>query len=62
MEWKKILKKHKKLQKKSITINGFKLFHHDPSVNFKNHSQVKMAFAKALLDGDKEAFVEILST
>jgi probable addiction module antidote protein len=28
---------------------------------FKNHKEIKAALAEALLDGDKEAFIEILS-
>lgn len=61
MDKKKISKKPKKLQKKSITINGVKLFQHDPSSSFNNHSKVKKALAESLLDGDKESFIDILS-
>lgn len=61
MDKKKTLKKPKKLQKKSITVNGVKLFHHDPSLVFKNHNKVKKALAESLLDGDREAFIDILS-
>ncbi len=52
---------HKKLQKKSIQVNGVKLIKHDPSLIFKNHKEIKKALSEALIDGDKEAFVEILS-
>ncbi len=34
---------------------------HDPSAIFRNHKKIKGALAKALIDGDKEAFIEILS-
>lgn len=51
----------KKSQKKSITVNGVKLIPHDPSAIFKNHKEIKAALADALLDGDKEAFIEILA-
>lgn len=61
MDKKKTSKKPKKSLKKSITINGIKLFHHDPSAIFKNHKEIKQALSEALMDGDKEAFVEILS-
>jgi len=50
------------LQKKSITINGVKLTPHDPAALFKNHKEIKSALAEALLDGDKEAFIEILAS
>lgn len=58
---KKILKKRKKSPPKSIVINGVKLLKHDPSEIFKKHKQIKQALFEALVDGDKEAFVEILS-
>jgi probable addiction module antidote protein len=61
MDKKKTLKKPKKQPKKSIMINGLELFHHDPSAIFKNHKEIKAALSEALMDGDKEAFVEILS-
>lgn len=61
MDKTKISKKHKKLQKKSIVINGVELLKHDPSMIFKNHKEIKMALFEALFDGDKEAFVDILS-
>lgn len=57
----KTLNGHKKLQKKSIRVNGVKLIKHDPSLLFKNHKEIKKALSEALIDGDKEAFVEILS-
>lgn len=57
----KTLKKPKKQQKKSIVINGVELFEHNPSLIFKNHKEIKKALFEALFDGDKEAFVDILS-
>ena len=51
----------KKLQKKYIAINGLQLERHHPREIFKNHKEIKTALAEALLDGDKEAFVEILA-
>jgi probable addiction module antidote protein len=44
-----------------MSINGIKLVRHEPSTIFKNQKKIKAALAEALLDGDKEAFVEILS-
>ena len=61
MDKKKTLKRPKKQPKKSIMINGLELFHHDPSAIFKNQKEIKAALSEALMDGDKEAFVEILS-
>ena len=61
MDKKKTSKKLKKQPKKSITINGTELFNHDPSLIFKNHKEIKIALFEALMNGDKEAFVEILS-
>jgi len=61
MDKKKTLKKLKKLPKKSMTMNGIKLLVHDPSKIFKNHKEIKLALSEALMDGDKEAFVEILA-
>jgi len=61
MDKKRILKNPKKLLRKSMVINGVRLFIHDPSAIFKNHKEIKNALAEALLDGDKEAFVDILS-
>src|ERR1019366_8659518 len=52
---------HKKLLKKSMVINGVLLKAHDPSAIFKDHKAIKQALMEALFDGDKEAFVEILS-
>lgn len=57
----KTSKKPKKSLKKSMRINGVELLKHDPSAIFKNHQEIKKAFAEALMDGDKEAFVDILS-
>lgn len=61
MDKTKISKKPKKQLKKSMMINGIKLFNHDPSLIFKNHKEIKLALFEALFDGDKEAFVDILS-
>ncbi len=61
MDKTKTLKKRKKLPKKSIVINGIELLSHDPSAIFKNHKEIKKALFEALMDGDREAFVEILS-
>ena len=57
----KTLKKPKKQPKKSTVINGIELLDHDPSAIFKNHNEIKQALFEALMDGDKEAFVDILS-
>ncbi|MFN8943938.1 MAG: DNA-binding protein [Pseudobdellovibrionaceae bacterium] len=61
MDKTKILKKLKKQPKKSMVINGVKLVPHNPSLIFKNHKKIKTALSEALIDGDKEAFVDILS-
>lgn len=61
MDKKKISKKPKRQPKKSIKINGIEFVSHDPSAIFKNHKEIKQALAEALMDGDKEAFVDILS-
>ena len=57
----KILEKRKKLPKKSTQINGIKLYPHNPHLSFKNHKKIKQALSEALVEGDKEAFTEILS-
>ncbi len=44
-----------------MIINGIELLSHDPSMIFKNHREIKQALFEALMDGDREAFVEILS-
>lgn len=44
-----------------MLINGINLISHDPSAIFKNHNTIKEALSEALMDGDKEAFIEILS-
>ena len=44
-----------------MVINGIELLSHDPSVIFKKHKVIKEALVEALMDGDKEAFVDILS-
>lgn len=44
-----------------MTVNGIKLISHDPSKIFKNHTEIKKALFESLMDGDKEAFIEILS-
>jgi probable addiction module antidote protein len=61
MDKKKTSKKLKKQPKKSMVINGIELLSHDPSAIFKKHKEVRQALVEALLDGDKEAFVDILS-
>jgi len=61
MDKTKTLKKQKKLLKKSMVINGIEFTKHDPSLIFKNHEEIKVALFEALFDGDKEAFVDILS-
>ncbi len=61
MDKKKISKKLSKLPKKSMVINGIELVAHDPSAIFKNHKEIKAALFEALMDGDREAFVDILS-
>ena len=57
----KTLKKLKKLPKKSMLINGVQLMAHDSAAIFKRHKEIKHALTEALIDGDKEAFVDILS-
>ena len=42
-------------------MNGVKLVGHDPAAIFKKHNQIKLALSEALMDGDREAFVDILS-
>lgn len=44
-----------------MMVNGIELISHDPSTIFKNHKKIKQALSEALIDGDKEAFVDILS-
>ncbi len=44
-----------------MVLNGIKLLSHDPSAIFKNHKEIQLALFEALVDGDKEAFVAILS-
>jgi probable addiction module antidote protein len=61
MDKKKTSKKLKKLPKKSMVINGVELVAHDPSAIFKNHKEIEAALFEALMDGDREAFVDILS-
>jgi probable addiction module antidote protein len=61
MDKTKTSKKPKRSPKKSTVVNGIKLFPHDPSATFKNHGVIKRALTEALMDGDKEAFVDILS-
>ena len=58
---KKILKGPKKSQKKSMTVNGLRLTRHESSRIFNRHKEIKLALSQALIDGDKEAFVDILS-
>lgn len=57
----KTSKKLKKTLKNSIAINGLGLLKHDPSLIFKKHKQIKQALFESLMDGDREAFVDILS-
>lgn len=61
MDKEKTLKKPKRRPKKSMKVNGIELIKHDPSAIFKNHKEIKLALSQALVDGDKEAFIEILS-
>ena len=61
MDKTKTLKRPKKRLKKSTVINGVELFYHDPSLIFKNHKEIKKALFEALFDGDREAFIDILS-
>ncbi len=61
MDKKKTLKKPKRQPKKSMVINGIELISHDPSAIFKSHKEIKQALSESLIDGDKEAFVDILS-
>jgi probable addiction module antidote protein len=61
MDKKKTSSARKRSLPKSMKINGIRLRQHDSSAVFKNHKEIKKALAEALLDGDKEAFVEILS-
>ncbi|PWU17605.1 MAG: transcriptional regulator [Bdellovibrio sp.] len=44
-----------------MVVNGVRLTLHDSSAIFKNHKEIKAALVEALLGGDKEAFVDILS-
>ncbi len=61
MDKTKTSKKPKRQPKKSTTINGIELLIHDPSLIFKKHKEIKQALFEALMDGDREAFVDILS-
>ncbi|MBC7743382.1 MAG: hypothetical protein H7061_14390 [Bdellovibrionaceae bacterium] len=61
MDKKKTLKKPKQQLKKSMVVNGIRLQTHDPIAIFKRHKEIKKALSEALIEGDKEAFVEILS-
>jgi probable addiction module antidote protein len=65
MDKTKTSKKRKKLPKKStgktMRINGVELLSHDPSAIFKNHKEIRRALFESLMDGDREAFVDILS-
>lgn len=61
MDRKKTSRGLKNSSKKSTVIKGIELLSHDPSAIFKNHKEIKKALAESLMDGDKEAFVEILS-
>jgi probable addiction module antidote protein len=44
-----------------MVINGIELAVHDPSAIFKNHKEIEAALFEALLDGDREAFIDVLS-
>lgn len=61
MDKQKTSKKPKRSPKKSMVINGIELQVHNPAIIFKRHQQIKKALSEALIEGDKEAFVEILS-
>ncbi len=61
MDKTRISKRHKRPLKKSTVINGIELLKHDPSAIFKKHKEIKQALLEALMDGDKEAFIDILS-
>lgn len=61
MDKTKISKKPKKRLKKSMLINGIELLSHDPSLIYRNHKEIKKALLEALMDGDREAFIDILS-
>lgn len=61
MDKTKISKRRKKQPKKSIVVSGIELLSHDPSAIFKNHVEIRQALFEALMDGDREAFVDILS-
>ncbi len=61
MDKTKTSKKPKKQPKKSITINGVELLSHEPSLIFKKHKEINQVLFEALMDGDREAFVDILS-
>ena len=57
----KTSKKLKKPPKKSTVVNGVELLSHDPSAIFKSHKEIMQALFEALIDGDREAFVDILA-
>ena len=57
----KTLKGRKKSPSKSIVNNGVRAVPHDPNTIFRNHKEIKEALTESLMDGDKEAFVEILA-
>jgi probable addiction module antidote protein len=61
MDKTKTSKKLKKQPKKSMVINEIKLIPHDSSAIFKNHKEIGLTLSEALMDEDKEAFVDILS-
>jgi DNA-binding phage protein len=56
----KKLKTHKR-STKPARINGAELLSHDPSAIFKDAKVVKKALLETFMDGDREAFVDILS-
>lgn len=57
----KTSKGRKKSLKKSTVVNGVRLIPYDPNEIFRNHKEIKEALAESLMDGDKEAFVEIMA-
>lgn len=57
----KTSKGRRKSVKKSIAVNGIHLNLHNPNKIFKNHKEIKTALTESLMEGDKEAFVEILA-
>ena len=44
-----------------MVVNGVRLTGYDPRAIFSDHKKIRFALAEALLDGDKDAFIEILA-